>query len=245
MSDHRGWQLPESHLLPDAIVAFVDGELSPSAQDRASAHVASCPGCAADVRAQRQAMLAVRRAAPPSVSAGLLANLRAIPQHVDVPSSPDGLAMSEDGQLVAVQRPERAVPLGAGAPLGSSAPLGTSTTVLGASDELQGLGGLGGRSIARRATQGAGVVVSGLVLGALAMVNFPSGDGDGTDDPMSGLRPAITGGIGVLQANFGASPEDAPPPAKPAPAEPKAKTPHVPSPKLPAQPQQAEVVGVR
>lgn len=224
MSDHRGWHLPESHLLPDAIVAFVDGELSPSAQDRASAHVAGCPGCAADVRAQRQAMLAVRGADAPSVSAGLLANLRAIPEHVDVQSSPDGLAVAADGQLVAVQRPERVAPLGRSAPLGSSAPLGTgaplgtSATLADAEDML------GGRNAARRATQGAGVVVSGLVLGALAMVGFPTVDGEGSDDP---LRPAITGGVGVLQASFGLDPGDAEPaPAKPpAPKAPDGKVP--------------------
>ncbi|MQA10441.1 MAG: hypothetical protein GEU98_18180 [Pseudonocardiaceae bacterium] len=217
MSDHRGWHLPESHLLPDAIVAFVDGELSPSAQDRASAHVASCPSCAADVRAQRQASGAVRSAKAPSVSAGLLANLRAIPQHVDVPSSPDGLAMSGDGQLVAIQRPERVTPLGTGAPLGSSAPLGTSDSVLG------------GRNVARRATQGAGVVVSGLVLGALALVSWPN-EGDASDEPMAGLRPAITGGVDMLQAGFGGAETTAP--RTPAKSDPGAPKPADPAPRV-------------
>ncbi len=45
-----GWtiaSLPEAHLLPDAVVAFVDGELSAGAHERAAVHIARCPVCAA------------------------------------------------------------------------------------------------------------------------------------------------------------------------------------------------------
>lgn len=169
MTAPRGWGLPESHLLPDAVVAFVDGELSLGAQDRASSHIARCPGCAAEVAAQRQACTAVRRAEAPSMSAGFLASLRSIPQNTELPTSPDNLALTADGQLVAIQRPDRvaglheADMLGGSAPLGSSAQLGSSSTVLGG-----GGGRFGGAR--RRAAQGAGVVVSGLVLSALALV---------------------------------------------------------------------------
>src|SRR5436305_263858 len=99
------WGLPESHLLPDAVVAFVDGELSLGAMDRAAAHIARCASCAADVTAQRQVVAAVKRAGEPSMSAGFLASLRAIPEQTELPSAPDNLAVTADGQLVAIQRP--------------------------------------------------------------------------------------------------------------------------------------------
>ena len=155
-----GWGLSEQHLMPDAVVAFVDGELSPTACDRAASHVAKCPLCAAEVAAQRQARAAVQAADTPTPPAGLLASLRAIPQEVELPASPDGLAVTEDGQLVALQRPERA-PLGSSQPLGSSPKLGEGRAVLGF-------------RLGRRTASGAGVVVSGLVLGALALVNSGS-----------------------------------------------------------------------
>lgn len=176
MTAPRGWALPESHLMPDAVVAFVDGELSHGARDRAASHVARCAGCAAEVRAQRQTVDEIRHAGEPSMSAGFLASLRSIPEHTELPGAPDNLAITADGQLVAVQRPDRVAGLrdsgvlGGVAPLGSSAPLGQSANVLG-----------GGR-FKRRAAQGAGVVVSGLVLSALALVGTTADSGDGTPD---------------------------------------------------------------
>ena len=50
MTDLRGWALAEQHLVPDAIVAFVDGELSVTAQSRARAHLARCPLCATEAK---------------------------------------------------------------------------------------------------------------------------------------------------------------------------------------------------
>ncbi len=185
MTAPRGWGLPESHLLPDVVVALVDGELSLGAQDRAAAHLARCPGCAAEVAAQRQAVAAIKRAGAPSMSAGFLASLRSIPEHTELPGSPDNLALTADGQLVAIQRPDRVAGLrdsgvlGGVAPLGSSAPLGQSSTVLG-----------GGRhGVRRRAAQGAGVVVSGLVLSALALVGTSGDSSDGTPPSGPGSQP--------------------------------------------------------
>ena len=137
MTAPRGWGLPESHLLPDAVVAFVDGELSLGAHERAAAHIVRCAACAADVAQQRQVVAAVKRAAPPSMSAGFLASLRSIPEHTELPTTPDNLAITADGQLVAIQRPDRVAGLrdsgvlGGVPPLGSSAPLGQSANVLG------------------------------------------------------------------------------------------------------------------
>lgn len=192
MTDERGWGLSEQHLLPDAVVAFVDGELSPTAHDRAAAHMAKCSQCLADVVAQRQAASAVQAADAPVVPAALLATLRAIPQHVDVPSTPDGLAMSDDGQFVVVQKPDQmgaaSAPFGSSAPLGSSAKLGEGRAVLG-------------RRPGRRAAQGAGVVVSGLVLGALAFATASGSDEPEQPTPPNADRPAA-GVDGVQQAGF-------------------------------------------
>ncbi|CCH28211.1 zf-HC2 domain-containing protein [Actinosynnema sp. NPDC047251] len=180
MTDLRGWGLSEQHLLPDAVVAFVDGELSASAHGRASAHLARCPFCAAEAYSQQQARSAVRTAETPCAPAGLLAKLGAIPQEVDLPSAPDGLAVTEDGQLVTVQRPDR-VTFGTGPVLGQSRPFGT------------------GSRFGSRARQGAGVVVSGLMLGALALVVPGSEDpattpAQGTTlPPNPAVAPALVG----------------------------------------------------
>lgn len=183
MTDERGWGLSEQHLLPDAVVAFVDGELTPTACDRASSHAARCGACAAEIAAQRQAAAAVHAANAFSAPAGLLASLRAIPEQIEMPAMPDGLAVTNDGQLVAVQRPDRVAALGGTAPLGTSTKLGEGSTVLG-------------RSPSRRAVQGAGVVVSGLVLGALALAATASGGGaePASRSPAGGERPAVVGG---------------------------------------------------
>jgi anti-sigma factor RsiW len=187
VTDERGWGLSEQHLLPDVVVAFVDGELSPTAYDRVSSHMARCQGCAGEIAAQRQAASAVQSANAFSAPAGLLANLRAIPEQVEMPEMPDGLAMTQDGQLVAVQRPDRVAALGGTAPLGTSAKLGEGRAVLG-------------RRPGRRAAQGAGVVVSGLVLGALALTTAGSG-GTPQPAPTSGDRSAVVGG-GIQQAGY-------------------------------------------
>jgi anti-sigma factor RsiW len=186
VTDERGWGLSEQHLLPDVVVAFVDGELSATAHDRAAAHMARCSHCLADIVAQRQAASAVQSADVPAVPAGLLATLRAIPQQVEMPATPDGLAVTDDGQLVVVQRPERA-PFGASPPLGSSAKLGEGRAVLG-------------RRPSKRTAQGAGVVVSGLVLGALALV---STGGDEQPRPVSTPdRPAVSDADQLQQAGY-------------------------------------------
>lgn len=184
MTDERGWGLSEQHLLPDVVVAFVDGELSPTAQDRAAAHMARCPHCLADIVAQRQAASAVQSADAPAVPAGLLAALRAIPQQVEVPATPDGLAVTEDGQLVVVQKPDQQhTPFGASAPLGSSAKLGEGRAVLG-------------RRPSKRA-QGAGVVVSGLVLGALVFVS--TGGDEQPEPPSTQTDPPAVADIDQIQ----------------------------------------------
>lgn len=189
MTDERGWGLSEQHLLPDVVVAFVDGELSATAHDRASSHLAKCTACVAEIRAQRQAASAVQSANAFAAPAGLLASLRAIPEQIDIPEMPDGLAVTKDGQLVAVQRPERVAALGGTAPLGTSTKLGEGRAVLG-------------RRPGRRTVQGAGVVVSGLVLGAIAFASSAGGGAEPARAPASGeQRPVMVGG-GIQQAGY-------------------------------------------
>lgn len=201
MTHHRVWELPESHLLPDAVVAFVDQELSAGAHERAAAHVAHCSSCAEEVAAQRAASTAVRHAEAPPISAGFLANLRAIPQHTEILTTPESLAVAQDGQLVTVQRSGSSAnqrntpPNGA---LGSSAPLGTSPNTLGNGARLGMMG--------RRAAQGAGVVVSGLMLGALALVVTSSdghAGGPGTEIGNRQDVPPFTDGLRVQMGTAG------------------------------------------
>jgi anti-sigma factor RsiW len=190
MTETHGWGLSEQHLALDALVAFVDGELSPGARDRAAAHIARCSGCAADAAAQRQARAEVRTAQAPAMSPRLLRALQSIPSEADIPGQPDELALTPDGQLVTVERRARSVPpLGMGAPLGSSTPLGRGRRLFsespGAAQTDTHRHGAG-----RRTRQGAGVVFSGLVLGALALMNLPT---DREQEPPAPL-PQLPGG---------------------------------------------------
>ncbi|MGH3627349.1 MAG: anti-sigma factor family protein, partial [Sciscionella sp.] len=102
------WSLGDAHLQSDAVVAFVDGELSSTASGRVRQHLTDCPFCAAEVSTQHQARGAVREARSPRVPAGLMAALRDIPGSVELSVTPQRLAVSEDGQMVAQQRPEKA-----------------------------------------------------------------------------------------------------------------------------------------
>ena len=207
----RGWGLPEQHLALDAIVAFVDGELSPNAYDRAAAHLARCPACAADASAQRQARAAVQAADTPSISPRLMQALQSIPSHAELPPQPDGLGLTRDGQLVAMSPGGRAKPFGAGPVLGSGTPLGGGQQPMGTTAALGDQDAPASRDAARnrRTRQGAGVVFSGLVLGALALMNVP-GD-DERMPPVTGQLPLPGGAYG--NAVLPASAQQSTPPA--------------------------------
>jgi hypothetical protein len=172
------------HLAVDAVVAYVDGELRLPAHERATRHLAGCTLCTAEVAAQRQARAAVRSATAPAMPPSLLVTLYAIPHSVDLPPGPEGLAVDEDGQVLISQRPtddpeQRR--------LGGSAPLGT-TPPLGSGGRLGSTGmGVRGRTT-RRVVQGAGMVVSSLVLGTLAL----SSPGESTVP--GSPRPGAAGG---------------------------------------------------
>ncbi|MGH3564633.1 MAG: anti-sigma factor family protein [Pseudonocardia sp.] len=90
----------QAHLTSDAIVAFVDGELTDGAHTRASRHIEVCPECQAEVVTQGQARALLRSAQCPTLPSALLSALRSIPRDADLPAPPPGLAMGVDGQFV-------------------------------------------------------------------------------------------------------------------------------------------------
>lgn len=104
----------QDHLSLEAVVAYVDGELAPGPHARATQHLGQCPECASQVSVQGQARKALRGAGGPCMPSTLLSSLRSIPQDTDLPSAPPGLAMTADGQLVSMMRPERGQPPAAG-----------------------------------------------------------------------------------------------------------------------------------
>jgi hypothetical protein len=114
---------------------------------------------------------------------------------------PDELSVTEDGQVVVMLRPAPAKPagnttafgtgarLGDAVRLGSTPPFGSSNAVLGSRV----------RDVGRWARHGAGIVVSGLVLGALVLVSPTSGvqpvERSGPAQPEVG--PAVAGATGA------------------------------------------------
>ena len=67
------------HLNLDTVVAYVDGELSLTAFQRAAAHVMSCAQCAAEVGEQSSARDTLRSAPVPEMPSSLSAALCSIP----------------------------------------------------------------------------------------------------------------------------------------------------------------------
>jgi anti-sigma factor RsiW len=96
----------QDHLSLEAVAAYVDGELAAGPHARATQHLGQCPECAAQVSSQGQARKALRTAGGPCLPSALLSSLRSIPQEADLPGPPPGLAISADGQLVSMLRPE-------------------------------------------------------------------------------------------------------------------------------------------
>lgn len=184
----------EAHLTLDAIVAFVDDELTAGAHARATSHLARCPECADEVIAQTQARMLLQSAQAPTMPSSLMSSLRSIPQVADLPEPPAGLAVTADGQIVTVLRPLAAEP-----PRRQKA------------DVRLGHG--------RRLRIGAGVAVTGLALGALALT-APSASVDAVS--AAGGAPQPGEAAAALPAAFGppAAPVEPAAPAVPAAAGP-------------------------
>lgn len=71
------------HLSPEAIAAYVDGELRMTAHLRAAHHLSLCHQCAAEIDAQSQAREALRDSRPVTMPSGLLGLLSQIPSSTD------------------------------------------------------------------------------------------------------------------------------------------------------------------
>lgn len=71
------------HLATEAVVAYVDGELSVGAHQRASAHLAGCEQCTLEVHAQQQARAALRTSGDVRMPSSLLGALCRIPDAAD------------------------------------------------------------------------------------------------------------------------------------------------------------------
>jgi anti-sigma factor RsiW len=97
MTVPRVFGLP--HLSEDAVAAFADGVLSPTATIRAERHCAECAECAAAVRGQREAAMMLRAAEAPSMPSGLMDRLAGVPMSAPLPPPRGGLptVMGEDG----------------------------------------------------------------------------------------------------------------------------------------------------
>jgi hypothetical protein len=67
------------HLSTEAVAAFVDNELQPTAFLRAAAHLSACSECSAAVDAQRQARTALRHSGEIRIPPDVLRSLRSIP----------------------------------------------------------------------------------------------------------------------------------------------------------------------
>ena len=78
------------HLSLDAVVAFADGELGMLAYQRAAAHVARCPNCAAEVAEQTTARDRLRSASAPKMPGSLFDQLRSIPVALPAPPAVPG-----------------------------------------------------------------------------------------------------------------------------------------------------------
>ena len=88
--------LPDVHLAEEALAAYVDGVLSPSADDRAERHLRGCAECRAAVEAQREAKALMAAAPDPELPAGLLAKLLDVPMTADLGGGDWVLAVAGD-----------------------------------------------------------------------------------------------------------------------------------------------------
>ena len=153
----------EDHLSLDAVVAFADGEMSLTAFQRAAAHVARCQACAAEVAEQTSARQQLRSAACPRIPSGLLDALRSIP--VALPATPPPSGVSRDAVTGRAVRSVRAMGDGPADPRAFS-----------------------GRAHSPRSRGfrlGAGAIVAGLAVGAIAATAV-------VDRPSDPVRPTST-----------------------------------------------------
>jgi Putative zinc-finger len=167
--------LPDLHLGEDALVAYVDGMLSPGADERAAKHLRSCDECRAAVDAEREAKALLGATPDPSLPAGLLSRLLDVPMTADLGGTDRVLAVdgtelgwSTSGSFphVVERRAERRAGTVA-APVAPSRPrAGARSTGPGGP---AGAARPAGRSArARRTRRGLAVSLAGLAFGVIA-----------------------------------------------------------------------------
>ena len=160
--------LPDLHLSEDALAAYVDGILSPGADERAAKHLRSCAECRAAVDAQREAKALLGATPDPGLPAGLLAKLLDVPMTADLGGSDRILAidgdrlgwstgsMGPDTRVVERRATAPARPRPQVRPVGAPRPAGRSTR-------------------ARRTRRGLAVGLAGLAFGVIASATGPTG----------------------------------------------------------------------
>lgn len=176
--------------LGDRVSALVDGQLGPAATERALAHVAGCPRCAADLAAARAARRVLSDADDVRPAGDLTARLLAL-------GCPGTADPRRDAAPAGPRRMDPFVP-----PAGASRP---SPAVTGLAGLLgAGRGVLGGEVLGSRAVVGqraaAGRVLGGEVLGAGGVLGGRGVLGAGTGQGRRRFRAAVGSltGLGMV-----------------------------------------------
>ena len=153
--------LPDLHLSEDALAAYVDGILSPAADERAAKHLRSCAECRAAVDVEREAKALLGAAPDPRLPAGLMARLLDVPMTADLGGTDRVLAIdgdrlgwstgstSADTRVVERRASAPARPRPQVRPVGTARPAGRSAR-------------------ARRTRRGLAVSLAGLAFGMIA-----------------------------------------------------------------------------
>jgi Putative zinc-finger len=170
--------LPDLHLGEDALAAYVDGKLSPSADDRAARHLRSCAECRDAVDAEREAKVLLAATPDPELPAGLLAKLLDVPMTADIGTTDrilaidgDMLGWSSPSSMPAPRPDGRVMERRAVAPARRSGPVRPAGAARPANRGVR----------ARRTRRGLAVSLAGLAFGVLA--SAASGGASGAAAP--------------------------------------------------------------
>lgn len=88
--EHEHRFLSTEHLGTEAIAAFVDGELSDSAERRAQAHLMACPECRREVAHQRLAARRLRNSAALHIPSDVRARIASLAGNCELENSTGG-----------------------------------------------------------------------------------------------------------------------------------------------------------
>jgi anti-sigma factor RsiW len=162
----------EDHLSVDAVVAYVDGELSLVPFQRAAAHLQRCPMCAAEVSDQMFARDSLRSAATPRMPSSLLASLQSIPVALPAAAGAPGIRIdAATGRAVRID-----MAAGRGVEAGTGRTNSTGRPPHGGAHVTR----------SRRFQLGAGAIVAGIAFGA-----FASGPSDPAEPGTPSVVPTV------------------------------------------------------